>query len=290
MGEKDFRQDGSLGEDNILGAAWRSMAEAADVDSHPDLDLLLRYHLGELEAVRAAKVRGHIAGCIECTEALVDFEDFAATTEDTAARPEADPVTDDDVADLWRGIKTQLAQEGDEASRPRTSGQGLETAGAPVLASPSPWAPRPPWATWAQQAAAVVLLACGLSVGILRWATPSAGPEAWASLPLAQVKPVETTVRGGELLQLGPGDADEWLLLDFGLPSTATFERYVAELQGPDGENLLTSPEIVAQGPFLIPLVQRKMFPIGRTTVRLYGLDGESRELVGTYQIERRTD
>ncbi len=312
MGEQDFREgpplreDGVL-DDDVLKEALRAVAQEVDTDHHPELDILLSYHLGELDAAQAATVRGHIAGCLECTEALVDFDEFSAdptvmadqvpTDQVTADQVSADqvsadqgatdPVSDDDLAELWRSIESGLAVERGDPDNLRTFRPSVEVSAVPAAEAQA--TANKPWASLAWQAAAVVLLACGLSVGILRWYEPSTGPQAWSTWPLLRVSAIEgSSVRGGsEVRRLPPGDDDEWIHLLFELPSTVSYDRYIAELQGPDGEALTSSPEILRRGPFLIPSVQHRTFPIGRTTIRLYGLGEEGRTLVGTFLVER---
>ena len=283
MGEQDFRQDEQVPE-ATLRQAMQTVSK--DVDEHPELDELLRYHFGELDAADAEAVRGHLAACIQCTEALIDFEEFPI---DPGAQ--GNQVDDQDAIDLWRSIESQLTAEraeGEEHHNLRTfPPPSTATATATTVPSARPLPAR--WTSLAWQAAAVVLLSCGISATVLQFWRPEAGFSEWDPVPLLTATAIDSrpTRGGADVMHIGPGAADQRMVLSFDLPSTAIYQRYVAELEGPDDTTPRKTLTLENPGEYPMFLIQRQTFPVGRTTLRLYGLDGERRVPVGTFVIER---
>lgn len=77
--------------------------------AHPEMDELIDYYQERLDGTAAARVREHLADCRECTELVLDLEDFAQAEssppmpeEITEARLVARAVTWEVRAERWR--------------------------------------------------------------------------------------------------------------------------------------------------------------------------------------------
>lgn len=106
---------------------------------HPDPDTLFRYHARELSAAEADAVQDHLAHCLACTEAVLDFGAF----------PQLDGPSDDDLPSAeateagWAEVQARLSSAPD-ATREDTADPTLTPPRAGSGGTVVPLIPRGP--------------------------------------------------------------------------------------------------------------------------------------------------
>ena len=120
-----------------------------ETGDHPEVDVLIAYHQGELTGGQRDGVLDHLTVCRQCMGMLRDFREFS---DSVAERAEEESVDFEAAASL-RALKPRLAAT-DGAAEPDTAGR-----------SPSPSVPKKSvWQVLAAMAATFVLTALGFSI------------------------------------------------------------------------------------------------------------------------------
>ncbi len=248
MGESDERLDAAIRE---------ALAEerAAPPGEHPDPEVLLAYHEGELSEDEAEGVREHVAACEACADVILDF----------AAFPALEPPSEED-----RLTPAEL----------RHDREALE---ARIGAGRHPWWSRSEYA--ALPAAAVFLLAA-LGLGIWGWQLRGNVMELQeaSSVELVTLSEVSEVDRGGQptVVHL---DAEGPVVFFLPRPS-AGLARYSLDLRTPDDGLALRELEVEEQdlGGFAVRL-PRDLFEPGENVLELYGHREGERVLLAQYPV-----
>lgn len=255
MGESDERLDAAIRE---------ALAEERAVlpGEHPDPEVLLAYHEGELSEAEAERVREHLVECDACTDVILDF----------AAFPDLEPPAEED-----RLTPAELRHDR-EALEARIGSGGRS------------WWSR---AEYAALPAAAVFLLAALGLGIWGWQLRGNVVELEAtvaelrapeSVELVTISDPDEVTRGGEpiVLQL---DAEGLVVLS--LPwSGDGFSRYSIDLGAADDELSLRELEVEEQvlGGFAVKL-SRDLFEPGENVLELYGHREGERVLLARYPV-----
>jgi hypothetical protein len=239
---------------------------AARGGSHPSDDEIAAYHAGTLPPADIARVQDHLVGCPECTTLLLGLNDLAQ---------ESEPAPPEEIAAAWEGLKKRLPSR-----EPAAKAKPL----APPAIRRRPGAAPPPWLT--SLAAALLVAVVGLPswvVSLRRTVDDLAAPQVNAPLADAFAGPL----RGDQeetVVELAPQDRRFNLALHS--KDLRTFGDYEAEIVRADGGLVwrgrgLRRNEI---GSFVLSL-SRRLMPPGQYHARLWGIDGQKRELVGEYDL-----
>ncbi|HYU30627.1 MAG TPA: zf-HC2 domain-containing protein [Thermoanaerobaculia bacterium] len=254
----------SENEPEIRQAVMDWMAAAGPPGEHLDPETLAAYHARELPDEEERRLQDHLLVCRECAELLLDLEGlgdpgFGRDVEIPAGTGEA----------LWE----RLRQE----TQPKT-----------VL----PFAPRrravpPPWMS--ALAAALLVAVIGLSVWVaaLRQTVEKLSqPEVNARV--LELVPLGTQARGETATATEVPSRDERFTLVLSNQKRGDFQAYEAELVRTGGgvvrreTGLVPNPNVY--GSFTLGET-RSALGAGDYRIRLFGLRGGRRELLGEYAL-----
>ena len=238
---------------------------AAGKGSHPSEDDIAAYHAGTLPPDEAALLQDHLVACPECTNLLLSLEDFTR---------EAEPAPAAEIAAAWEGLRARLPVR---HSPPAPSLPGPRRS-RPSSRRASPWL--------SALAASLLVAVVGLSFRIpslMRAEEELSKPQINAPLEDAFASPLrglpEETV-----VKLAPEDQRFALVLH--AMDQQTFPDFGVEITRADGaavwqgRGLRRDPD----GSFVLTL-SRRFTPPGEYRVRLWGIDGPKRELLGEYDV-----
>lgn len=236
---------------------------------HPSLDEVIAYHEGNLAEAEASRLQDHLLACPECTNRLLDLEAFAAVEPPAPGQP-----ADFEVESFKRMLRQRNRQDR--------------------------------WRTFATVAASLLVASLAVStwqaIGPSSTAdaiTPGSGDEAPAAAPAApavfsQVRILDVGLGAsrsiGSAAPVVAAQPKESLVLLVIHPMTQERQlpRYWVELSSPE--------QVIVFGGFLeidsahtlnLGLPAGLLGP-GRYEARLYGPDGERRELIESHAFEVR--
>jgi len=228
---------------------------------------LLAYRDGLLEPAERQRLEARLALYPDAAHALADL----------AAFPEIEPapglpeLTDDDVAARWQAFRDRLP----ERPEPRQS----EPPAPPRLrASRST-------SNLRLAAAALAALAVGSAAGFFGSRAGQEVPGSAVNVDVVVLNPVEEGTRAAPEPRETPPGSEE-LLLVLNVSMDQDFADYEAEIADAHGIRVWSRHGLrpTAEGTFRLSF-RRGVLPVGPLRVRLFGMDGESRRLLGTYEV-----
>jgi hypothetical protein len=251
--------------------------ERRDLDRHPAIDELAAYGAGELAAAEQARVEDHLVACAHCLELLLDRGRLADPRFGGERR-----FTPDEQAEAWQALRARLAA--DAAAPPE----------APRRGHP-PVHPRrrlgrwlgSPGAAWALAASLLVVVA-GLSLRawrLERTVEDLSRPQLNAPVvDLFPASPLRGEEEQGTVVELSGASRFFTLILSpKGAPDFAGYRVEILDAGGGvawSGKGL----EPDRHGSFTLILHRRFLGP-GEHRVRLYGLRGETRQLIEEFRL-----
>lgn len=259
-------------ERNSRASAFTDLVRQAGLDAgpHPAPERLLEYQEWLLGQAEAEAVQDHLALCPECTRKVLEL----AGTLPPELPAGVAPLSDEQMAEIWPAIRGRL---------PLSAPIPLET-GRPR---------RQAWRT-ALPLAASLLLATTLAASywagsMLRENRRLAEPR--VNVAVEDLVPVgQTDVRRERSSRKDVSPQAEAVLLVLNVADLRPFPAYGAEIrEGPQGPVLWSSDRLrrSSRGNFTVQL--SRPFPgSGPYRIRLFGIDGDRRELLAEYEADLR--
>lgn len=241
-----------------IEAALRAVAERQrrELGPHLETDELVAYHEAMLPEEPAERVRDHLALCPECAGRLLDLDAFHAASPDGTPDAEAEAA--------WRELAPRLGEEGGEVVPLRR----------PAVSTPA----------WRALAAVLFLGVIGLSIWV---ASLRRGLREGGAVHPATI--VDLWAPGDE--SRGASDAvtrEDAAVLVIHLPEgTAANTDFEAEILGPAGavEWNVAGLHANHDGNKVSVALDPGRLKARGYTLRLYGLRGGARRLVGVYPL-----
>lgn len=258
-----------------LDAALRHYLEQQrqSLTSHPTPQELAAYHAGELPPEAEAQILEHLAICRECSDLLLDLSGFA----DLKPPQGVSELTDEQVEEDWQKLRSRM-REG-KGKKERTAEvvpiRPPAPPPAPVRWTSSPWLP----------VAASLLAVLGFSFGLYQSAQVGAlrqqleaqrTPWSPPSLDL-----FDETVRSEEDEDVQRVPSQGWAVLSLYFTDEETYPAYEAEIVGQ-----ANIPAVPGQGDKVVLVLPPDSLKPGNHEIHLFGVKGDQRIEVGTYQIQ----
>ncbi len=226
---------------------------------HPQLDELADYLAGDLAPETQARIQDHLVACRTCTTKLLDLE----TLSEPGPQP-AEGVADLALAAAWREQKTRIADLEGARRHQRTM-------------------------RWVSAVAASFFVATvGLSVHVTQLRQTIVGLEApEVNPPVVYLD--GSVLRGGaetETTELGAEDRS--LILNI-TPLTTEWTTFEVQVLSASGSEVWTGRGLDLTDYGTLDLrMSRGVMPEGDCQVRLFGLDGDRRELLQETELAVR--
>jgi hypothetical protein len=259
-------------ERNLRASAFSDLLRSAGLKAgpHPPPERLLEYQEGLLGEPEAEVVRDHLALCSECTRMVLEL----ASTLPPELPARFAPLSDEQMAEVWPAIRQRLPLSPPiplEAGRPRRL---VWRIALPLVAS--------------------VLLATTLASSYWAWSMLResrrlADPR--VNVAIENLVPTgQTDIRGDGDLRKGVPPRTDAVLLVLNMADLRPFPVYGAEIrEGLQGPVLWSSDQLQrnSRGNFTVQLL--RPFPgSGLYRIRLFGIDGQRRELLAEYEADLR--
>lgn len=251
--------------------AW-AQGRRPDAD-HPRIEELVSYHAGEIAGEEEERLQEHLSLCPECTQLLLDLDGFEklAPPEDKRHRAAAD------VEGAWQKLTGRLSAE-------------PEAAGAGVL----PFQPPPRHGKLRRYVLQPLVAVLTIAVVALSFWVATLRRELRAlSQPQSAVQVIDLFAdedvryrreKHEEIVQASRGA--ETLVLLLRLVEARIFPAYRIELSDNEGNVLWQRDGLQPNEDESFPLtIAGSFFSPGLYEIRLFGSEGESHELLRSYQI-----
>lgn len=249
-----------------LDAALRHLAEQQrrSLTSHPAPQELAAYHAGELPPEAESRLLDHLAICRDCSDLLLDLAGFA-----DLKPPQGVPeLTDEQVEQDWQALRSRIRKE---ESPPRSAVVfPIRPAGPSSKPERTYWLP----------VAASLLAVLGFSFGLYQSVQVGklSGPRV---LPVISSQNVER----GHSSELRISARDGGLIYLHSDPDKS-YPDYEAEVV--HDEEVLARVPVGAIADESVPLLVPGPLKPGDYEVRLFGVEGDQRELSSKYAFEAR--
>lgn len=268
----------SLGREDLENALRAIMAaKREELGEPPTPEELLAYRDGRLDAAARQSVEARLALYPDAARALADLAAFPEV-EPAPGTPE---LSDEDVEARWMALREKLG-EVEKPLIPGPSGRGEPPPTHSGAVSPSSGSAS------SLKLAAGALLALG--VGFLAGRASHPDPEGAVNVTIAELTPVEEGgVRAASEVEVS--EFSEELVLVLGLLDPGEYPDYEAEILDPDGvrrwsrQGLRPTP----LGTFHLGF-RRDVLPPGSYQVLLFGLGGDRRTRLATYDLRLAED
>ena len=270
----------------------------SETDTHLSVEELAAYHAGTLAEDEEARVQDHLLECPECTRTLLDLD---------ALRHGADPAEEASDAEkeaFWQALRPRLTEAEEESSPPGPlshlpptprPGEGKPTAPLPA---PIPFparrevSDRSPRRSRAFQLLAATLAAAVVGLAIQNASLRQTVGELSQPALGAPVRDLSATstreASAPTVITLAPDDRFFTLVLSPADPRDFPDHEVVLEKAG-DGEvwrgRGLRKNDV---GTFSVVL-SRRMTDDGDYTLRILGIEGEAKRIVGEYHFRIET-
>ncbi|MEM7587722.1 MAG: zf-HC2 domain-containing protein [Acidobacteriota bacterium] len=261
---------------NDSEALVATLARAAQgsVGEPLDIEVLVAYHRNELPPEEAERVQDHLVGCPRSAQTLLDLSSF----ESDASR-DSDAVTDLSAVAAWRSFKPRITTANDDEGD-RAKPRSVWNARSPLVAI----------------AASLLMAVVGLSLWVAQLRGTNSGLEQTvAQLSQVQVNPpvfyLDETTRDADSDVAAEVAANHPFFLVTVIPgSTEDFPAYEAEVENAAGQVIWNQTIALTDAATLRLMLPRQDFPAGDYQVRLFGRDGERKELLndGTLNLRYR--
>ncbi len=234
---------------------------------HPDVDMWIAYHGGDLPGNDEDRLRGHLAKCPACVSLVLDLAAFSGIHDDRAE------VSEFEMAAAWRALRASLHEAPPREAPPR---QAPPRQAPPRLAErrvPLPLA----------LAASLLVGALGLTFWGLEHRSAeglrnrvAVLSEPHLNLSISDLEPNMATRSGGiaDPEEVSRGDFSVLIMLP-----TETFETYQVEIVGDENQVVWASPALAPHadlGTLTVGLPPGFLEP-GDYRVQLYGRRGDER-------------
>lgn len=234
-----------------------STRPSAGPPSHPSLETWVGYHAGELPAAERQDLQAHLTRCRQCVDLILDLDAFTAPV-----APERTGVSDFERAAVWRA---------------------LESARKPTYR----------WAAVAAMAASLMFATLGLASwngqqraidGLQDQIAELEQPR--INVPILDLRPSsrQRSARGADATTELPADTAMTLVLNVEEP--VEYPDYEIEVTDTTGAAVWSRRGLEASefGAFHLALSSGSL-PAGSYDLRLFGLDGEERDLLEVYPV-----
>ena len=239
--------------------------EATPGGPHPPVETWIHYHDGRLSDTDTERLRGHLADCPSCVETVLDIEAF---TRPEARDPEAPSSFERAV--VWRALRSELV-----ATAPAGRNTGSWTTQRVAASLAVPILALAAWAVVEHRTAS------DLRQELAVHTRPVLNP------PVVDLYPDIATRSGGtpEVVEMPTAAPLTTFILNLAEP--ADYPDYAVEILDPSGAPLFSQPglEMSEFGNFTLGL-PLGFLPSGEYPVRVYGLQGDTRELLEEFQIK----
>jgi Putative zinc-finger len=252
------------GPDRELRAAVEAVALGRASGSHLDPEEIAAYHAGELPPEEERRVQDHLVACRECADLLLDLEGLG----DPSFGADAD-LPPNAAEAVWAGVREQIRRDEPAKVLPMTT----RRVNPPRM--------------WQALAATLLIATAGLSVYVVslrRTVDELSRPQ--LNAPVLDLYPEGRVGRGAATgapevppearlftVILSPADRGSW----------ADYEAEISNAEGVvwRARGLRRN----AFGSFSLTL-SRRALSTGEHRIRLFGLAGEERELIGEYVLQ----
>ncbi len=260
---------GEVTDSEALVATLAGVAKGT-VETHPELDLLVAYRSEALPIADRARVQDHLEGCRRCTQSLLELSDF----ENLSSQP---PSSVDHFAAVasWRDFKRQVA-EFDRPTRRR----------------PPPANKLRPVAYAVAAVALVGFVSLLFKIADLHTSNTEL-QQVVAELETIQVNPpmihLDVVTRGDEtktVVELPAGRP--YFLVTVFPESTEDYPTFDMVLEDALGQVVWQAESALSEAETLRIIFHRYQIPAGDYRLRVYGLDGDDRQVVNDQWLSLR--
>ncbi len=267
------------------------------VSDHPEIDELVDYQEGRLDADDAQRVRRHLETCRECAREVRELESF-----DQAVDADLEP-SPEQTAEDWARFQEQVSGEirqtddgdhgGQTLERPRPELTALTPTpvaapGAPTPGTTTPRAEPSRSLRWLSMAASIMigLVGVGLWIASQRTAPPEPTPRHPYAFDL--VPDGEDRLRDAALLaRVEVPTGMDALLARLNLGDQTPYDGYRAEIADSDDAVVWSQDGLRRQpaGQFVV-LIHRDQLPADGYRLSVFGIAGDGETKLASYTFE----